>query len=114
MTPQNAASHLGLICFFKLFSLKYEIKIEKLLLMALKKKVEHPNDKYGKVNSSQVGLFQLCHEIIDLLMIDIASGSILKSKGLLSAIPREVSLISMTFSSATCYSLSRRKDEVHI
>ena len=40
VTPQNVASHLGLLCFLKWFSSKNEIKMKILSLLHLKMKVD--------------------------------------------------------------------------
>ena len=56
MTPQNAASHLELLCLLNGNSLKNEIKM-KITPDAPKTKEDsmNPNDNDGKVHSSQVG-----------------------------------------------------------
>ena len=40
VTPQNAASHLGLFCLLTAISSKNEIKMKKILLVPLKMKVD--------------------------------------------------------------------------
>ena len=57
MTPQNAESHLGLLlCLISRISSKNEIKVKNTPDDPKNENgLFHPNDKDGKVHSSQVG-----------------------------------------------------------